>query len=79
MKQLVGSVSSISGNKTARVTVSRQWRHPLYLKSVKRTKKYACHFEDIDLKIGDEVVIVSCKPMSRHKHFKILQKVEAKS
>lgn len=76
MKQMIGKVSSLPGVQTARVDVSRQWTHPLYKKSVKRTKKYACHFEKLALVVGDSVVIQPCKPMSKTKHFVIIKKSE---
>ncbi len=76
MKQLIGTISSLSGMQTAQVNVSRQWTHPLYKKSVKRTKKYACHYEKLELTVGDSVLIQPCKPMSKTKRFVILKKSE---
>ncbi len=75
MKTLQGIVTSLKNDKTAAVTVTRRWKHPLYKKYVKRTKKYACHVEDIDLKLGDKVLIESCRPMSKTKHFKVVELV----
>lgn len=74
-KQMQGTVQSLS-DKTAKVSVVRLWAHPLYKKSVKRTKNYACHVEDMDLDIGDEVVIESCRPISKTKRFKVIEKLE---
>lgn len=71
MKQLRGVISSLPGMNTARVSVSRQWTHPLYKKSVKRTKNYSCHYEDLKLQVGDEVLIQACRPMSKTKRFLI--------
>lgn len=76
MKHLSGVVTALSGQQTAIVSVSKQWRHPLYLKSVKRTKRYACHYDKHELVLGDTVLIQSCRPLSKTKRFKIVNKVE---
>ena len=70
-----GKVTSLKREKTATVTVSRMWQHPMYKKLVKRSKKYACHFEGLDLKEGDLVEIQESKPISKTKHFVITKKV----
>jgi small subunit ribosomal protein S17 len=76
MKALIGTITSLSAEKTARVSVERRWRHPLYKKSVKRSKNYACQNLIGDLKIGDSVKIAPCRPISKTKHFKIMEKVQ---
>jgi len=76
MKDLIGKVSALSGINTAKVSIVRQWTHPLYKKSVKRTKYFACHTEMEGLEIGDVVKITACRPMSKTKRFKIVEKVE---
>lgn len=76
MKALQGTVISLKTEHTAQVSVVRQWQHPLYKKSVKRTKHYACHYEDITLAEGDEVLIAPCRPVSKTKRFKVVEKVE---
>lgn len=78
MKQLQGTVTSLKNEKTAQVSVVRQWQHPLYKKLVKRTKKLSCHYENMTLQIGDEVTVKSCRPISKTKHFEIVKKVETK-
>lgn len=75
MKILQGTVTSLKTPKTVRVTVSRKWQHPLYGKFVKRTKNYACHYENIDLQLGDMVVIEECRPLSRTKKFIVKEKL----
>lgn len=75
MKTLQGTVTSLKTPKTARVTVSRKWQHPLYGKFVKRTKNYACHYESIDLQEGDTVIIEECRPLSKTKKFIVKEKV----
>lgn len=76
MKTLQGTVVSLKTDKTATVSVIRQWQHPLYKKSVKRSKNYACHYEDLELAEGDQVVIQEIKPISKTKHFRVVEKAK---
>ena len=76
MKAIQGTVVSLKTDKTAKVSVARLWQHPVYKKSVKRTKNYACHYENLDLQVGDEVVIENTTPVSKTKKFRVVAKVE---
>ncbi len=76
MKILQGTITSLAATNTARVKVVRNWQHPLYQKFVKRSKNYACHYENMELAIGDAVSIEETKPISKTKHFKVIGKVE---
>lgn len=78
MKTLQGIVLSVRDGKTARVSVASQWQHPVYLKSVKRSKNYACHLEGLTVATGDYVTIQECRPVSKTKRFKVVSKVEKK-
>lgn len=75
-KQLTGTITSLAQAKTARVEVERQWQHPLYKKRVKRTKSYACHYEDLELKLDDKVMIEECRPVSKTKKFRVIKKLD---
>jgi len=75
MRTMLGEVTALKREKTATVTVSTMWQHPIYLKSVKRSKKYACHYEGIELNLGDKVEIQESKPISKTKRFVIVKKV----
>ncbi len=75
MKQLTGTVASVKMNKTVIVEVSHDFRHPLYKKSVERIQRYACHNESFVLAIGDKVTIAETKPVSRTKHFRVVEKL----
>lgn len=70
MKRLFGKVVSVKGDKTAVVEVERLFRHPLYEKKMRRTKKYHVH-DEVGVKVGDEVVFVPTKPVSATKHWRI--------
>lgn len=73
MKTIQGKVVSLKNANTASVLVETKWQHPIYKKYVKRSKKYACHVENITLEVGDSVVIAECRPVSKTKHFKVLE------
>ncbi|MFZ5438110.1 MAG: 30S ribosomal protein S17 [Patescibacteria group bacterium] len=75
MRTMTGEVTALKREKTATVTVSTLWQHPLYQKSVKRSKKYACHYEGIELELGDKVEIQESRPISKTKRFVIVKKV----
>lgn len=77
MKTLQGIVTSAKSEKTVTVTVTTQWMHPLYKKYVRKTKKYACHVEGVELKEGDKVTIQECRPVSKTKRFKVAAKIKA--
>lgn len=76
MKAIQGTVIALKTDKTAKVSVARLWQHPVYKKSVKRTKNYACHVEGIDLQVGDDVLIQETTPISKTKKFRVVSKVE---
>ncbi|HCR80915.1 MAG: 30S ribosomal protein S17 [Candidatus Pacebacteria bacterium GW2011_GWB1_47_8] len=76
MRTLQGMVTALKREKTATVVVTRLWRHPLYQKSVKRSKKYACHWENMELKVGDLVEIAETRPISKTKRFIITKKIK---
>lgn len=74
MKKLIGQVISKKMTKTATVLVSRSWQHPLYQKRIKKSKKYLVH-DEIGVKVGDRVMIKPCRPISKRKRFKIIEKL----
>jgi small subunit ribosomal protein S17 len=76
MRTMQGTITSLKQAKTATVMVTRMWQHPMYLKSVKRSKKYACHYEDLKLAEGDVVEIKESKPMSKTKRYVITKRIE---
>ena len=66
-----GKIVSISGDKSAVVLVERKVVHPKYRKIVKRFKRYTIHDEKNQAKVGDEVVAIECKPISKTKSFNL--------
>lgn len=75
-RELVGKVVSNKTDKTITVLVETSKKDPLYGKRVKSSKKYAAHDEKNEAKIGDTVRIVETRPLSRTKHFRLVEVVE---
>ncbi len=72
---LQGVVVSDKNDKTVVVRVERRFTHPLYKKTVRRSKKYHAHDEANLAKIGDKVRIQECVPISKNKRWTLLQAV----
>jgi small subunit ribosomal protein S17 len=70
-KTLTGIVTSDAANKTIAVTVTSRETHPIYGKQYTVSRKYAAHDENNEAKIGDKVVIVETRPVSKSKAFKL--------
>ena len=72
-KTLSGTVVSDKMDKTVVVLVTRYVKHPKYHKFQKLSKRYKAHDENNEHKVGDKVIIVETKPMSKDKRFKVLK------
>ncbi|MDY6913986.1 MAG: 30S ribosomal protein S17 [Planctomycetota bacterium] len=72
-QRLTGTVSSVGGEKTIRVVVDKLVKHPLYGKYVRRRSKLAVHDPADTAKLGDKVEIVSCRPISKTKSWRLLR------
>jgi small subunit ribosomal protein S17 len=70
-REIQGIVVKKAGDKTATVLVERRVMHPRYHKTVKRFKKYLVHDENNQTNVGDEVVAIECRPMSKTKSFRL--------
>ncbi len=71
-KQFTGVVVSDKMVGTAIVAVSRYVKHPKYKKYLKKTARFAANNPGNKAKEGDKVVIRSCRPLSKTKHFEIV-------
>ena len=69
---LQGVVVSDKNDKTVVVEVERRYTHPLFKKTVRRTKKYHAHDEKNSFKIGDRVEIVESAPISKNKRWVVM-------
>jgi small subunit ribosomal protein S17 len=77
-REIQGNVIKIAGDKTATILVERRVMHPRYHKVVKRFKKYLVHDEKNELKVGDEIVAIECRPISKRKAFRLKSILGAK-
>ncbi|MGE0161425.1 MAG: 30S ribosomal protein S17 [Gemmatimonadales bacterium] len=75
-KVRVGLVVSDKANKTIVVRVDRRLSHPLYGKSVARSKKYHVHDENNEYKVGDTVRITETRPLSKTKRWRVVGLVD---
>lgn len=80
-KSITGTVSSDKTDKTIVVTVRERKTHPLYRKQYTTTKKFMAHDEKNEAHMGDTVIIVETRPISKRKRFtleKVLETAEIK-
>ncbi len=70
-REIQGKVITIAGNKTISMVVERRVMHPRYHKVVKRFKKYLVHDERNEVKVGDEIIAIECRPLSKTKSFRL--------
>ena len=70
-REIQGVVVKKSGEKTVSVLVTRSVLHPKYHKTVKRFKKYLIHDEKNELNVGDSVIAIECRPLSKTKSFRL--------
>ena len=75
-KQKVGIVSSDKMDKTIAVTVERRVQHPIYGKSMKKTKKFITHDEKNECNEGDTVRIMETRPLSKRKRWRLVEIIE---
>ena len=73
---LTGKVVSNKMDKTIAVSVERLVKHPTYGKYIRRTTKLLAHDENNEAREGDTVSITPCRPLSRHKSWRLLAIVE---
>lgn len=76
LRTIQGIVASDKGNKTIKVVVEYQTRHPKYNKYLKRRTVLHAHDEKNDAKEGDRVEIAECRPLSKTKHHRLLRIIE---
>lgn len=72
-RTLVGSVVSVSGNKSRVALIQRSVRHKTLGKIIKRSSKVSFHDEENASNLGDKVKITECKPYSKSKSWKIVE------
>ncbi|MBS1479083.1 30S ribosomal protein S17 [Dysosmobacter sp.] len=75
-KTRTGMVVSDKMDKTVVVAVIDNVRHPLYKKIVKRTVKFKAHDEQNACGIGDTVMIMETRPISKDKRWRVVEIIE---
>jgi len=75
---LKGTVMSTKMAKTVVVAVTRVKAHPKYKKRIKVTSKYKAHYEGSDLKMGDRILIEESRPISKDKHWVVIESQNSK-
>jgi small subunit ribosomal protein S17 len=70
-REIQGKVVKVAGDKTVSIVVERRVMHPRYHKVVKRFKKYLVHDERNEVKVGDEIVAIECRPLSKTKSYRL--------
>lgn len=78
VKEKIGIVVSNKMQKTIVVKVESRFPHPIYSKTIVKTKKYLAHDEMENCKTGDQVIVQECRPLSKRKRWK-LKKILSKS
>jgi small subunit ribosomal protein S17 len=72
-RKLVGVVVSNKMEKSIVVQVDRLVKHPLYNKYLKRKSKFYAHDHDNNCHIGDKVLIMECRPLSKQKRWRLIE------
>ncbi len=76
VRKIQGRVLSNKMDKTVTVLLERQVKHPLYGKYLKRSSKVHAHDEENTCNEGDTVLIAECRPLSKHKSWKVVDVIE---
>ncbi len=69
---LTGTVTSDANEQTVTVSVERRFKHPVMQKTIRKSKKYRAHDPENTFKVGDQVRIQECAPVSKSKRWEVL-------
>jgi len=75
-REWFGSVVSNKMDKTVVVAVARVVSHPVYRKFIRRVTKLKAHDEQNACQVGDRVKLIETRPISKHKHWRVVQIIE---
>ena len=73
----MGTVTSAKADKTLRVVVDFSTKHPLYGKYIRRRTVLHAHDEKNEAKAGDRVEVMSCRPKSKTKRWRLVRILES--
>ena len=75
-KTRVGLVVSDKMDKTVVVAVQEHYRHPVYKKVMRSTYQLKAHDENNECRVGDKVLVMETRPLSKDKRWRIVEIVE---
>ena len=75
-KTRIGRVVSNKMDKTIVVAIEDSYRHPLYKKIIRRTVKLKAHDQNSECNIGDRVMIMETRPLSKTKRWRLVEIIE---
>ncbi len=75
-KEKIGLVTSNKMEKSIVVSVERKVKHPMYGKFVNKTTKFVAHDDANTCNIGDKVVIMETRPISKNKCWRLVEVLE---
>ena len=75
-KTRIGRVVSDKMDKTVVVAVQEHYRHPVYKKVMRSTYKLKAHDENNECRVGDKVLVMETRPLSKDKRWRIVEIVE---
>lgn len=75
-KVQTGTVVSNKMDKTIVVAIENRTKHKLYGKTIKRTKKVKAHDEKNQCQIGDRVRVMETRPLSKEKHWRLIEIIQ---
>lgn len=71
---ITGIVTKLCSSQTIQVSTKVTKVHPLYRKRYSLVRKYIAHDQNDGVKVGDTVTIIACRPISKLKHWTLLEK-----
>ena len=75
-KERIGVVVSNKMQKSIVVEIERREKHPIYGKIIKKTNRFMAHDEKEECNIGDTVRIMETRPLSKRKHWRLVEIIE---
>ena len=79
IKEKIGIVISDKMEKTVVIKVESRYPHPIYSKTMTKTRKYLAHDEMSKCNIGDQVLVRECRPLSKRKRWSVAQIISKSS
>lgn len=79
VKEKVGIVISNNMQKTVVIKVENRYSHPIYSKTVIKTKKYLVHDEINTCNVGDQILVQESRPLSRRKRWTLVKVISKSS